>query len=149
VVCPCFTVSRSGGWDIEHEAEHYKERYGKDLGPILKQARELVAAGKGGQLIQPLDFIYCEQTAASAAAILGYYEPSQLRNSAELLPKIRVPVVVFIGSEDKVVTDLAEKVEPLVNGEQLRMEVLDGADHFFRDLYSEDIADVIAESFDL
>lgn len=59
-----------GGWDIDHEAEHYKERYGKDLEPMLRQARELVAAGKGSQLIQPIDFIYCEQTAAK----LGYLD---------------------------------------------------------------------------
>jgi hypothetical protein len=28
------------------------------------------------------------------------------------------------------------------------MEILEGADHFFRDLYSEDIADMIAESLE-
>lgn len=137
-----------GGWDFEHEAEHYKERYGKDLTPVLKQAHDLLAAGKGDQLIQPLDFIYCEQTSASATAVLGYYDTAQLRNSSELLPKIRVPVVVFVGSEDKVVADLAEKVEPLADNEKIQMVVIEGADHFFRDLYSEDIADMIAESLE-
>jgi len=137
-----------GGWDTEHEAEHYQERYGKDLQPVMKQAQDLVAAGKGDQLIQPLDFIYCEQTAASASAILGYYGAAQLRNSAELLPKIKAPVVVFVGSEDKVLADLAEKMEPLADGDQIQMEILEGADHFFRDLYSEDIADMIAESLE-
>ncbi len=137
-----------GGWDIEQQAANYRKRFGKDLQPLLTQARELVAAGKGEQLIQPLDFIYCEQTKASAAAVLGYYEPTQLRKSAQLLPKIGAPVMVFIGSEDDVVADLAGRVEPLADGEQLQMEVLDGAGHFFRDLYSEDIADMVAEALD-
>jgi len=137
-----------GGWDFEHAAEHYQERYGKDLDPILQKAHDLVAAGKGDQLIQPLDFIYCEQTAASAAAVVGYYDAKQLRGTGDLLAKIRVPVTVFIGSEDTSVPNLEENVGPLADGEQIRMEVLDGAGHFFRDLYSEDIADMIAEALE-
>ena len=46
------------------------------------------------------------------------------------------------------VAGLAEKVEPIADGEKIRMEVLEGADHFFRDLYSEDIADMVAESLE-
>jgi alpha/beta superfamily hydrolase len=61
------------------------------------------------------------------------------------LPKISVPVVVFAGTEDTVVKGLAENMESLADGEHIRLEVADGADHFFRDLYSEDIADLIAE----
>jgi pimeloyl-ACP methyl ester carboxylesterase len=134
-----------GGWGDAHDAEDYRKRYGKDLSAVLEQARSLVAAGKPKQLIQPVDFIYCEQTAASAEAILGYYAPEQLRDTGELLPKISVPVVVFVGSEDTVVKGLAENMASLADGEHIRLEVADGADHFFRDLYSEDIADLIAE----
>jgi pimeloyl-ACP methyl ester carboxylesterase len=135
-----------GGWDNNHGAEEYQKRYGKDLAPVLKQAHELAAAGKGGELMQPLDFIYCKQTAASADAVIGYYDVQRLKNTADLLPKIKAPVLVFVGSEDKVVPEAAEKMEGLADGEHIRLEIADGADHFFRDLYSEDIADLIAET---
>jgi len=138
-----------GGWNKDYGAKDYQERYGKDLAPVLQQARELVAAGKPEQLMQPLDFIYCEQTAASAEAVLGYYDPAQLENTGDLLPKIQAPVIVFTGSEDKVVKDVAGKLGSLADGERIQLEVLDGAGHFFRDLYSEDIADRIAESLGL
>ena len=138
-----------GGWNPGYGAGDYRKRYDKDLAPVLKQARELVAAGKPKQMMQPLDFIYCEQTAASAEAVLSYYEPDQLRDTGDLLPKIQVPVVVFLGSEDKVVKGAAERMESVADGERIRLEVVDGADHFFRDLYSEDIADSIAETLDL
>ena len=134
-----------GGWDKNHGAQDYQKRYGKDLGPILQQAGDLVKAGKPEQMIQPLDFIYCEQTAASAAAVLGYYQPEQLRDTGDLLPKISAPVLVIAGSEDKVVTNVDQKLEGLVDGEKIQLEVMDGADHFFRDLYAEDIADMIAD----
>lgn len=44
-----------------------------------------------------------------------------------------------------VVAGLIEKTAPLADGEKIELVVLDGADHFFRDLYSEEIADVLAE----
>ena len=134
-----------GGWDKTHGVRDYRKNFDKDLAPLLKQAHELVAAGQPKQMLTPIDFIYCKQTAASAEAVLSYYDPEQLRNTGELLPRIPVTVVVFAGTEDKVLDGVIEKVEPLADGEHIRLEVLDGAGHFFRDLYSEDIADVVAE----
>jgi alpha/beta superfamily hydrolase len=54
-------------------------------------------------------------------------------------------VLVIAGTEDTAVRGLPEKVEPLADGERIQLLVIDGADHFFRDLYSEDIADTVAE----
>jgi len=45
-----------------------------------------------------------------------------------------------------VIEGLIGKVEPLADGEHVTLVVIDGADHFFRDLYAEDIADNIAET---
>jgi alpha/beta superfamily hydrolase len=47
------------------------------------------------------------------------------------------------GSEDDVVEGLVEAVQPLADGERVNLIVLDGADHFFRDLYAEEIADAV------
>jgi len=38
-----------------------------------------------------------------------------------------------------------EKTDPLADGDKVELLVVDGADHFFRDLYAEEIADVVAE----
>lgn len=56
-----------------------------------------------------------------------------------------IPVVVVAGTEDKVVTGLIEKIEPLTDSDEIELILMDGADHAFRDLYSEDIADALAE----
>jgi hypothetical protein len=49
-----------------------------------------------------------------------------------------------VQTEDPAVEGLVEKTEPLADGERVRLVVVDGADNFFRDLYSEDVADTIA-----
>ena len=61
------------------------------------------------------------------------------------LPRIKVPVTVFAGSADTVEGDLVAEVKPLVDGRHVSLVVIDGAGHFFRDLYSDEIADVIAK----
>ena len=66
-------------------------------------------------------------------------------DTPQLVSRIKKPVVIFAGSADTTVANLIEKAETAVDGEQSRLVVIDGADHFFRDLYSEDVADQIAE----
>lgn len=131
-------------WDEDDAAKEYVERYQAPLQPVLAQAQALVSAGKGGELMGPMGFIYCEDTRASADAVISYYSPDPDLDTPRLLPRIGIPVMVFAGTEDKVVSGLIRKTEPLADGERIELVVMDGADHFFRDLYSDEIADALA-----
>jgi pimeloyl-ACP methyl ester carboxylesterase len=130
-------------WSEAAAAEDYQKRYGKDLAPRIEQACRLEAEGKGGTLLEHLDFIYCPDTSATAAAFLSYYAPDPRMDTPSLIPEIKAPVLVVAGSEDDVVKGLVEKVQPLADGQHVKLLVLDGADHYFRDLYAEDIADAV------
>ena len=132
-------------WSEAYATADYQERYGKPLAPVLEKARGLVEAGKGDTLMDPVDFIYCEQTRATAAAFVSYYTPDSNMDTPSLITDIKPPVLVIAGSEDTAIKGLPEKVEPLADGKHVQLMVIDGADHFFRDLYSEDIADAVAE----
>jgi alpha-beta hydrolase superfamily lysophospholipase len=129
-------------WSERYAAEDYQKRYGKALAPLLKKAEQLLAAGKGETMMQPVDFIYCEQTAASAEAFVSYYRPDEKMDTPTVVGTIDKPVLVFAGSADKVVTGLAKKMETVSERDTVQFEVIDGADHFFRDLYAEDLADI-------
>ena len=78
-----------------------------------------------------------------ATSFLSYYENDPRRNTAYLVPKINKPVLVIAGSEDTTVKGVDVKFKPLADGEKVKLLVIDGADHFFRDLYAEDVADAI------
>ena len=60
-------------------------------------------------------------------------------------PKIRKPVLVFAGTEDQVVKGLDVKLAPLAEAGDIDLEVMDGADHSFRDLYVEDLVERVVE----
>ena len=107
--------------------------------------QHLVDAGKGDTLMESVDFIYCEQTSATAAAFVSYHAADADLDTPTVITAIKAPVLVVAGTEDTAVRDLPEKMEPVAEGDRVQLLVMDGADHFFRDLYSEDIADAVAE----
>ncbi|BAO44246.1 conserved hypothetical protein [Thiolapillus brandeum] len=129
-------------WSAEYAAQDYEHRYGKPLQPVLDKALSLVEAGKGRKMLEHVDFIYCKDTSVSAEAFVSYYQPDPRMDTPYLLPKIQQPVLLFVGTEDKVVRGLKEKLDKLPNRPpNLDVEIIQGADHFFRDLYAEDVVE--------
>jgi pimeloyl-ACP methyl ester carboxylesterase len=135
-------------WDKSKTVADYQKRFGKDLPSVLTKADALVAQDKADTLMQPVDFIYCEGTAATAGAFVNYYADDPRRHTPYLLERIRKPVLVFAGSADTVVAGLDEAMAGVLQRDNIRLETLDGADHFFRDLYAEDLADLAVEFID-
>lgn len=132
-------------WDAQAAARDYEQRYGTELAGVLHKAQALVAAGQGDTLLDPVDFIYCDQARATATAFVSYYGADPDMDTPHIVPRIPYPVTVFAGSEDTVVAGLIDKMAPLADDERVRLQVIDGAEHFFRDLYSEEIADAVAD----
>ena len=132
-------------WDADKVANGYQERFGVPLSMRLEQARDRVAAGKPGAWLEQTGFLYCAGATVTADAFLSYYEPDERRDTPSVLPAIAKPTIVFVGSEDTVVAGLEARVAPIADDEQLKLVVMDGADHFFRDLYAEEIVEIIAE----
>ncbi len=126
------------------DARSYRERYGKDLAPLLATARALVAAGQGGTMMARTDFLYCPQATVSAASFVSYYGGDARKNTAHNLPAIDKPLLVVVGSADRVVTGLRPLVQPLADGEKLTYVEIEDASHFFLDFYGEDLADTMA-----
>ena len=132
-------------WSPEAAARDYEESYGKPLAPVLKQATDLVAAGQSETVMEHTDFIYCKDTTASAAAVVSYYTPDPRKDTPYLLPQVKKPLLVFVGTEDKLMLEVDEKLAPLAAAGTIDLEVMEGADHFFRDLYAEDLVDRAVE----
>jgi pimeloyl-ACP methyl ester carboxylesterase len=130
-------------WSEDDAAADYEKRYGKELATLVTRARQLDAEGKGGSLLDHVDFIYCPDTTATAAAFVSYYAPDERMDTPRLIPEIKAPVLVIAGSEDEVVKGLVEKVQPLADGQHVSLTQVAGADHFFRDLYVDEVADAV------
>ncbi|PIT00163.1 hypothetical protein TSA1_04825 [Bradyrhizobium nitroreducens] len=125
----------------------YAKTYGKPLEPFLELATKAVAAGRGGEWMDVPGFIYCRNAVASARAFASFYGPDAGQDTAALVARVKLPVLVLAATKDSVVPDVAAAFAPLAasSGGRVQLDKIEDADHFFRDLFAEDVADRIAE----
>ncbi len=124
-------------------AGRYAARFGAAIEPLVARARALQSAGEGGGHLRGVGFLNCERTDVSADAFLSYYAPRPESELAVTLPRVAAPVLVVVAGGDEIVRDLDQRIAPLADGKRVRMTVIPGSDHFFRDLYGEDAADAV------
>lgn len=116
----------------------YKKRFGKDLEALLKKAYSM----EPDELLTDVPFLQCENASVSAESFISYYGDEPRRDTPTLLSKIGEPTLVIAGSADTVVTGLRERV-PAMAGEKLEFVEVQGAGHFFLELFMEDVADAV------
>lgn len=131
-------------WSVEKDQKGYRKRYRQPLNPLYQRATALVDSGRGAQMVEKIGFIYCADASATARSVVSYYRPDERRHTPNLLPGIAKPLMVVEGSEDRVVGRVAEVVADSAGAHQ-RFEMIDGAGHFFRDLYLEEVVDLVVE----
>lgn len=128
-------------WSEDGARSDYQKRFKTEPGPVLTRAEDLLKAGRGGEWLEKTGFLYCTDARVQAQAFLSYHAPEPRLDTPSLLSRIEVPVLVIAGSEDDAVPDVVAKVEPVADGARVRLEVIDGADHFFRDLYADELVE--------
>jgi pimeloyl-ACP methyl ester carboxylesterase len=134
-------------WTAERSASGFERQFGAPLEPLFDKAQALVAAGKGDTMMDVPGFVYCRNAKVAAATFVDYYKNEPRRDSVGLLAKIKRPVLVVGATEDTAVPDLVGRMR-MVELAHVRYVEVDGAGHFFRDLYGEDVADAIDEFLD-
>ncbi|MDX2457817.1 MAG: alpha/beta fold hydrolase, partial [Gammaproteobacteria bacterium] len=110
-------------WSPESAARDYEKNHGKPLAPVLNKASALAAADQSNTVMEHMDFIYCKDTTVSAAAVVSYYAPDPRKDTPYLLPKIKKPLLVFVGTEDQLFKGLDEKLVPLAAAGTIELEV--------------------------
>lgn len=131
-------------WSKEAEHKGYQKSYNLPLEPILKSAEKLVKAGKGDTKLENINFIYCKDTNVTAEAFVSYYRADERMDTPTLLKKAVKPTLVIIGSADKVVADLADKMAK-VDNDKVSQYVVEDSDHFFLDLFTEELVESAVE----
>ena len=125
----------------------YAKTYGKPLEPFLELATKSVAAGRGGEWMDVAGFVYCRNAVVTARAFASFYAADAGQDTAALVARAKLPVLVLAATKDTVVPDVAASFAPVAgsSGGRVQLDTIEDADHFFRDLFAEDVADRIAE----
>lgn len=134
-----------GTYDPEQAAANFAEQAGLPLLTRLDQARELLRMDQAETLMSEGRFLYCAELAVSPEAFLGYYEPNPAHDTPTVVAGLAIPTLVIIGSEDTVVADLPERMAEVPARDNLAVVTIDGADHFFRDFFADDVVEAVVE----
>ena len=126
----------------ERNIENYKKDTGLDLRKLLTEFSKL----RDTEYVDVPKFIYCEKPRVTAGAFISEYEDNPAHSAPYNVAKIQnMPILVIGGSEDTIVPNIAADFESLSDQSNLRVEIIEGADHFFRDLYADDAAMMIVD----
>lgn len=121
---------------------NYETRYQVEIAGVLARAKALVNNGRGDELMEDVDFLFCPRTRVTAAAFLDHYRPNPIRaNLSSFLERVKKPTLVIAAGEDEIQPNIPEYVKPYVDGKRVRLAIVDEAGHFFRDLNLEDAID--------
>ncbi|QOZ53911.1 alpha/beta hydrolase [Bradyrhizobium sp. CCBAU 53338] len=125
----------------------YAQTYGRSLEPFLEQATKAVATGHGGEWMDVPGFIYCRNAVVTARAFASFYAVGPGQDTAALVARMKLPVLVLAATKDTVVPDVIASFAPLADssGGRVQLDKIEDADHFFRDLFAEDVADRIVD----
>ncbi|MCW5744688.1 MAG: alpha/beta hydrolase [Alphaproteobacteria bacterium] len=124
----------------EDVAAAYAATFGIDLSARIAEARRLQSAP--GADMRGVGFLYCRAATVSPQAFLDTYTGAERHDTPTLLQRISVPTLVVIAGNDEVVRGLGTRLPAA--SDRLRIATVDGADHFFRDLYGDDLAEAVA-----
>lgn len=132
-------------WDKTKAEKGFESRHKRPLAPDLAKAQALAKAGKASELMVGSGVLYCPGADVTAASFASYYTPDPRFDTPAVLAegKIKVPILVMAGTDDTVVSDLPEKMKGKADGHRIKFETVDGAGHFFLDLFAEDVADLM------
>ena len=92
-------------------------------------------------LMGPYPLLSCPAVQAAPASFISYYDPSIPRHTPDIIRTLNVPVDVYLGSEDEIAAWRAEDLAGSEDQQHIQLITIDGADHFFRDLYLDDVVE--------
>ena len=123
-------------WHGDAVHARYGARSEATLDEVLEEARSTDA-----ELIGPYPLLSCDRATARPSTFLSYYAATVPKHTPDLLTRVDVPVQVFVGSNDRIAQWSDQDHASLGEMEHVRFVEIDGAGHFFRDLYLDDVVD--------
>ena len=130
-------------WSRKYAAKAYQDRYQKSLEDLIAVATQQIT---NGWMPEPTSLVYCANALkVKAASFLSYYQPPQTLNTPDLLVEGGLPTLVLGAGDDQIVKDLPQQMQ-LRNFSNVEFIMVDDADHFYRDLYADDVVEVMVEN---
>lgn len=129
----------------EHNRENYQIRYDTNFENLVSSLEKKVIQGKG-DILMKIDWNACSQADTTPRSFLSYHSPNnKFANIKANLIRIKIPVMVIAGDLDELQPNTPEILESIIDNEKIRLTVIEGAGHFFRDFNIEEAIEATIE----
>ncbi len=129
-------------WEEEFISKEYEAKF--EIPLITQIARfKSVENQLAPQLKAPT--LYCGNPNVSAEAFLSYYTNRPEKHTPTLLNNTHIPTEIYLGTKDRHSHRLAHYLDVLKKRKNITTTWIDGADHFFRDLYADEIIEGVLD----
>jgi hypothetical protein len=92
-----------------------------------------------------INFMGCENALVSGKTFKSYYYNSETKSLNDALKSSTARTTIITGSEDQITPDTYDLVQDLLSkNKNIKLFKIDGADHFFRDFYFDDLIEIIS-----
>ena len=124
-------------WDARRA--HYQRAFGEPLAAVLARAD---AAGDG---FLRAGLVNCAAAEVRGTSFQSYYGAGVSLDVLDYLAALPKPGLIVYGSEDPGFARFIEIQDPLQTLQHIDLQTLEGADHFFRDLYADDLVERVLQ----
>jgi len=126
-------------WESKQTANSFKQKNERDLEQALKTA----FIQPSDQLVNINQALHCENTKISNESFISYYDSRPVKNTVELLAKIKNSVYVYLGDSDHLTSSFNQYYSNIPKLDNVVLKTIEDADHYFRDFATEDIVEDI------
>ncbi len=155
-----------GGQDVMHAYEKIIETYPAEskkissivlLAPLTDNSDEInynlqknnnhtisQLLNKDKDMFIETDFLSCANTKVKVSSFLSYYNLSRHEQMIEILRDIQIKTYIFTASEDVFVPKTHSKISS-INNDNVTLIQIEGSDHFFRDLFLDEVIEILAD----
>ncbi|MGV6851255.1 MAG: alpha/beta hydrolase [bacterium] len=109
------------------------------IAPMVFEPSKIIQVKSDQQSVHLKTFLHCKNVDVPRLTAVSYQSDLN-QDTPHLLKKPGVPVLVIFGDEDPLYERFMEKSKQIKL--KIEPEVVVGSDHFFRDLYTEDVVDL-------
>jgi pimeloyl-ACP methyl ester carboxylesterase len=127
-------------FDYESTARNFEENFRVPLAEQIAYYKKL--ENKTDPITESA-LLYCFYAKTSAETFLSYYEETPQKHTPAMLADIEIPTTVFLGSEDRLSDRFMSYEMEFSNNDKVSTYWVEGADHFFRDLYADEIIEEV------
>tara|TARA_B100000686_G_scaffold342203_1_gene420912 strand:- start:27400 stop:28257 length:858 start_codon:yes stop_codon:yes gene_type:complete len=113
----------------------YEKKYNIDITKIKKENYKILK----------IEFLGCADTEVSNTTFLDYYDIDSENSLIGLLQLTNQNIYIITASEDTFVPNTYKRIQNMKKKQNIKLIMIEDADHFFRDFYFDDLIDVLLD----